>query len=61
MKLLCGLTFFAGHLPGTYDLRLNVPGYAEWTKPGVVVLAHQSGCGAQVTTVNAAVERLPQG
>ena len=54
------LTMHTGASPGTYDLRLVVPGYAEWTRNGVVVQPRPSGCGPQLATVEASVERLPQ-
>jgi hypothetical protein len=45
-----GLTIYAGAVAGTYDLRLQVPGYATWTDSGVVVRPEDAdgACGTPV-------------
>lgn len=51
------LTFVTGARGGTYDLRLQVPGFKEWTKNGVVVPSDPSGCAPVLTKVEASIER----
>lgn len=45
-----GLTIYTGSFAGTYDLRLHVPGYSDWTHNGVVVPPANPGgaCGTPV-------------
>jgi hypothetical protein len=45
-----GLTIYTGAFAGTYDLRLQVPGYADWIDSGVVVRPEDANgaCGTPV-------------
>lgn len=53
-----GLTMFTGAQPGTYDLRLRVAGYAEWSKTNVAVPLDEKGCMPKLTTVEALIQRV---